>query len=229
MTTQGEFITRARSRLDETFARLWTEQDLRAWINEGARDIARRTEALEDRETIPAVLSQSEYTISSSAIRVHRVEFTPTSENTIRLEYMDIKNMDNYGWHDRARTQDRPWIYSIWGSGRTLKLITFPAPAVAGDFTVWYYRLPTALSETGTTQSASHVEIPQGWDDILLDYVEFRALRKDRDPRWVEAKAMYDENSGAMYDATRRWVDESGLIMPDSGPLPTWLVSGGFN
>jgi hypothetical protein len=181
---------------------------------------------LEDRETIAAVIGTSEYTISSSALRVHRVEFTPTGEDTYRLEYMDLKNLDNFGWSQRTLRQDRPYVYSMWGSGRTLKLISFPSPSIAGNFTTWYYRLPTALAEVNTTSSATHVEIPQGWDDVLLDYIEYRALRKDRDPRWVESKAMYDEQSTQMFDATRRWVDDAGLIMPDQSPLPTWLTAG---
>jgi hypothetical protein len=226
MTTQGDFITRARSRLDEDTARQWSEQDLRAWINEGARQIARKTEALEDRQTIAAVVSQSEYTLASDAIRIHRVEFTPTSEDTVKLEYVDVKQLDNFGWNDRTRTDNNPYIYTVWGSGATLKLITFPSPATAGNFTTWYYRLPVSLSETGNTQRNSTVEIPQGWDDVLLDYIEWRALRKDRDPRWQDAKAVFDESMDTMYNMTRRWVDESGMILPDSSGLPAWLVGG---
>lgn len=227
MTTQAEFIRKSRVRLDELTERAYTDRAIREWINEGARDIARRTESLEDRDTIAAVVGTAEYTLSTDTIRVHRVEFTPTGDDTVRLEYVDIKDMDSFGWRQRTLRQDRPYVYSIWGSGRTLKLITFPVPATAGNFTVWFYKLPEALDETALTDMAEHVEIPPAWDDILLDYIEYRALRKDRDPRWQEAKALYDEHSAEMYDNTRRWVDQGGMILPNSGgAVPAWLSEG---
>lgn len=225
MTTQAEFITKSRTRLNESTARQWTEQNLREWINEGARDIARKTETLEDRDTHAAVVGTGEYTLASDTIRVHRVEFTPTSSDTIALEYVDIKDMDNFGWRQRTQSAIYPSLYSIWGSARTLKLIVFPVPSTAGNFTVWFYKTPAALAESSTADAAVHVEIPPSWDDILLDYVEYRAMRKDRDPRWMEAKAIYDENCAQMYDNTRRWVDQGGMVYPNgSGHLPAWLT-----
>lgn len=227
MTTQATFLSKARVRLDEATARQWTDQNLREWINEGARDIARKTETLEDRDTIAAVVGTGEYAISTDVVRVHRVEFTPTSEDTVRLEYADLKDLDSFGWRQRTMQQDRPYVYTIWGAGPALKLIVFPVPGTAGNFTVYVYRLPAALAESSSADANTAVEIPQGYDDILLDYIEYRAMRKDRDPRWVEAKAMYDENLAQMYDNTRRWTDQPGMILPsDNGALPAWLVEG---
>lgn len=225
MTTQRAFIRKSRTRLNERNARQWTDTDIREWLNEGARDIARKTETIEDRETIAGIVSTSEYTLPADTIRVYRVEFTPTSERTRKLTYVDVKAMDGFGWEQRDRTQSYPDIYTVWGSGRTLKLIAFPAPSLAGNFTVWYYRLPAALEEENTTDQETDIEIPPGWDDILLDYVEYRALRKDRDVRWTEAKALYDENLASMYDNTRRWVEDAGMITPETGSLPNWLTS----
>lgn len=226
MTTQAEFIRKSRVRVDELTSRAYDDRDFREWINEGARDIARKTEALEDREDITLIVGTAEYTLPDSVIRVHRVECTPTGEDTTAVEYVDVKDMDSFGWRQRTMRQDRPYVYSIWGSGRTLKLITFPVPATAGALTVWYYRTPIALSETTLDDMAEHVEIPQSWDDILLDYIEYRALRKDRDPRWQEAKALYDEHCAEMFDNTRRWVDQGGMILPNGSHLPVWLTEG---
>lgn len=226
MTTQAEFIRKSRVRLDELSARAWDDRMLREWINEGARDIARKTEALEDRDTIAAVVGTSEYTLGSDVIRVHRVEFTPTGEDTTNMEYVDIKDMDSFGWRQRTMQADRPYVYSIWGSGRTLKLISFPVPGTAGNFTVWFYKTPAALSETDLSDMNSDVEIPQAWDDILLDYIEYRALRKDRDPRWQESKALYDQAAAEMFDNTRRWVDQGGMVLPNGSHLPIWLTEG---
>lgn len=228
MTTQNQFLRRARVRLNELTARQFQDQDLREWLNEAARDIARKTECLQERTAIAGIIGTSEYTVPSTAIRVFRVEFTPTSERTRSLNYVDVKSMDGFGWEQRDRSQSYPDVFTVWGSGRTLKLIVFPAPSGAGSFTVWYYRLPTDLAEETNDDGAEHLELPQGWDDLALDYLEYRALRKDRDPRWTESKQLYDENLSQMYDNTRRWVEEAGMISPESGGvLPAWLTSFG--
>lgn len=229
MTTQADFLTRARVRLDESTARQWADSDIRGWLNEGARDIARKTESLQERGTIAAVVGTAEYsltTMDADIIRVHRVEFKPTSgQYTRELEYADVKGMDGFGWEQRSLTDTQPYAYTVWGSARTLKMIVHPAPSEAGNFTVYYYHLPAALAESSNADQATHIEIPPGWDDILLDYVEYRALRKDRDPRWVEAKGLYDENLSLMFDNTRRWVDQAGAIVPHRSALPDWLVA----
>jgi hypothetical protein len=227
LTTQTQFLRRARVRLNELTARQFQDQDLREWLNEAARDIARKTECLQERTAIAGVVGTAEYTLPATAIRVFRVEFTPTSERTRALEYVDVKNMDGFGWEQRDRTQSYPSVFTVWGSGSTLKLIAFPSPGTAGSFTIWYYRLPTDLAEETNEDGGEDLELPQGWDDIVLDYVEYRALRKDRDQRWTESKALYDENLSTMYDNTRRWVESSGVISPDHGSLPYWLTSFG--
>lgn len=231
MTTQGTFLTAIRERLDESTASQWTDAYLRRLINEGAKDIARKTESLQDSSTVAATISPvtNDYSLATNAIRVHYVEFHATSDTTIKqsLEYVDLMNMEQFGWANRGLTAEYPSYYTIWGSGAALTLKVFPAPEVAGTFTYYYYKLPTDLATDGSA-AASEVVIPQGYTDILLDYVEFRALRQDRDPRWIDAKRIYDENLSTMYDQTRRWVDQAGLIVP-SGPggfLPTWLVEG---
>lgn len=234
MTTQGTFLTAIRERLDETTANQFSDVFLRRLVNEGAKDIARKTESLEDTDTIAATISPvtSQYSIATDVIRVHNVEFHTTGDSTIKrmLEFVDIRNMEAFGWSNRGLTANYPQYYTVWGATRALTLNVFPAPSVAGTFTLYVYKLPAELATADNSAAATNVDIPQGWDDILLDYMEFRALRQDRDPRWAEAKAIYDENLSTMFDNTRRWVDQAGLITPNGmgGYLPTWLVDGAY-
>lgn len=224
--TQATLLSYARDRLDEVTGRQWSDVYIRRLINEGAKDIARKTETLEDRDTIAAVISPltAEYTLGTDLVRVGKVEFQPTSGLVKRLTYVDFKYMDM--WTDRStRSSDYPELYTVFGSGVTMKLIVYPAPSTAGNFTIWFYRLPVELATDGSA-AASTVEIPEGWNDIVLDYIEYRALRKDKDPRWVESKQLYDENLSTMFDNTRRWADEAGMIVPEMSHLPSWLVNG---
>lgn len=228
--TQAQLLTSIRARMNEATARNWTDAFFRTLINDAAKDIARKTETLEDIDDIAAVISPvtNQYSINADCLRVHMVEFKQTSDDRRQqLEYVDIRNMEAFGWANRSLAQAMPEYYTIWGSGVTLKLTVFPAPSVAGTFYAYYYRLPTVLATDGSAANST-VEIPEGWNDVALDYVEFRALRQDRDPRWREAKDIYDENLAQMYDNTRRWVDQPGLIVPNGigSYLPRWLVEG---
>ena len=52
MATQATYLTNIRNKLDETTSGQWSDAELRTWINEAARDIARRTESLQTYEEI---------------------------------------------------------------------------------------------------------------------------------------------------------------------------------
>lgn len=225
--TLAQLTSRARDRLNESTARQWTDQQLKSWVNEGVKDIARKTESLTDRQTIPAVIGTGEYALDADCLRVHWVEWAATGDNlTVPLDYSDVMNMADFGWSSRTLQATRPYAYTLWGVLPNIKLIVHPVPSVAGNFTVYYYRLPTDLSVAGADDAVTP-EILPGWDDIVLDYVEFRAMRRDRNPAWVEAKALYDENLSSMFDATRRLTDQAGIIVGGSagGHLPSWLVN----
>jgi hypothetical protein len=230
MTTQAQIITSARDRLNESTPAHWTDPMLRRWVNEGMRDIARKTECIQDRDTIPGIVGTSEYTLPTDIIRVHRVEFQPLTERICHLEYLDVKNLDMVGWAQRDLQSYYPSAYTIWGTGTTLKLIAFPSPSTIGTFTIWHYKVPAPLTEVDSSNAQTLLPIPEVYDDLLLDYIEYRALRRDRDPSWQEAKSLYDEGLQVMFDTTRRWVDEAGLITPQGagGSLPFWLTSGGY-
>lgn len=50
-------------------------------------------------------------------------------------------------------------------------------------------------------------------------------MRRDRDPRWQEAKQLYEENVGQLMVLTRTFVDQPGTIVNDRGRvLPGWLT-----
>lgn len=225
--TLAQLTTRLRDRLNESTARQWTDQQLKSWINEGVKDIARKTESLTDRQTIAAIVGTGEYSLSANCLRVHWVEWAATDDNqTTPLDFSDVMNMDGFGWSSRSLQANRPYAYTLWGVLPNIKLIVHPKPSVAGNFTIYYYRLPTDLSVAGADDALTP-EILPGWDDIVMDYVEFRAMRRDRNGAWVEAKALYDENLSSMFDATRRLTDQAGIISAGSagGHLPAWLVN----
>lgn len=220
MTTLATIVTMARERLDEATATFWTTTELERWANDGLRDIARRCELLQDRDDITVVAGTREYTAPSDVIRIHRVELRITGDSSVYpLEYADFNNMDAVWWNQQAITQGTPIYYTTWGFPPTLKIVLYPTPSAGGTLKVFNYRMPA------TATSASEIELPTGWDDVLVDYIEYCALRKDRDPRWQEAKQLYEQRLSDLYDLTRRWTDQAGHITPGyHGGAPLWLT-----
>lgn len=226
MATLAQLLTRTRDRLDEDSAVRWTEAKLRRWISDGLREVARRTETLQAISTaIPAVAGTQSYTAPTDALRIYRVEYVPTGSTTrYTLEYMDYNTIDSIGGSNFASTRGTPSIFLLWGFPPTLSIILYPTPSVGGTLRIYYYRLPAALADDGTDDSDT-VEIPAGYEDLAVDYAEYNALRADRDPRWQEAKALFEQHVEALGDTTRRWSDQVGSFGVDVPlGLPAWLL-----
>lgn len=207
------YISRLRSRLDESTAVFWSDEELMAWINEAAKDIARRTEALRTTDTIAVTIPATVYyNLPADVVRVHRVEFTMDDSTQIyRLQPINVPNADSIGWMNQDAT-GIPEYFFTWGFSGTLgtpQLYVYPKPSMAGELKVWYYRLPVA-ADTGDDL----IEIPEGWDDVALEYAEYRALLKDGNPRFQIAKQDYESKLNDMYNLTRDLHDSPSYVVP---------------
>lgn len=219
--TQGELIADVRSRLDEAATGQWTDEEIRRWINQGATELARRTETLQATATISMVNGQQQYTAPVDTLRIYRVEYLgPNSEVTV-LEYRDYNNTDSVTWSSQLTATGQPFLWTAWGFPPYLRLVLYPLPdSSTTSIRVFYYRLPTKLAEGTNADANTIVDIPDGWQDLIVDYAEYNALRKDRDPRWQEAKGLFEQGVQNMFDLTRRWTDQAGMIDTDNGIGP---------
>lgn len=225
-TTLGEALSSLRSRLDDNLTSVvWTSAHLRQWINEGVKDIARRTEGLRVEDVLTATAGVQEYTLPSDAIRIHKVTYQADDQEAIHtLDYHEFSTTDAVWWTQQAITQSTPHMWTTWGYPPALKLVIYPKPSQDGDLTVYYYKLPSNLATDGDDDDTD-LDIPEGWDDAVVLYAEYCALRRDRDPRWQEAKQLYEENVGQLMVLTRTFVDQPGTIVNDRGRvLPGWLT-----
>jgi len=223
--TQATYLTSVRERIDESTARFWTDVELRRWINEAARDIARRSETLQNVDTVSAVAGTQEYTLATDILRVHRAEFKPTGDsNVYPLEYMDYQAMDQLWFTAKQTARGTPRVFTLWGFVPTLTLLLYPTPDRAGTVTIYNFRLPVELTTTGS-DAAVVVEVPEGWEDLVVEYVLYQGQLKDGNPNWQASKQLYDEKLDAMYQMTRRWSDQAGMIVSDLGNtmVPRWI------
>jgi hypothetical protein len=196
---------------------------------DGLEDIAREAECLLATGTIAAVAGTQTYACSSlvpSPIRIHRIEFQRSGDSTkYPLEYKDFLVMDDIWSTSQAQSQGTPVYWTGWGFFPSLTLYLYPTPSAAGTIRLFYYRLPTRLSNSGSADSTT-VEVPDGFENIAVDFAEYHALRNDRDPRWSEARALYAERLQNLIDKTIRPSDQPGHFVTGSGAaIPYWLYA----
>lgn len=220
-TTRATAVTAVRERLNESLAGFWTDTELTRWINEGTREVCRRTECLRTQDTVSAVAGTATYALPTDAIRVHRVEYMQTGA-IIRypLDPVEVNAVDALGWSN-TQTRGIPQFFVTWGYAGAATLHVFPKPATAGEFTIWYYRLPVEVVEDEDT-----LDMPEGWQDVVYDYCEYMARMKDKDQQWQAAKAQFDDKLADLFALTRDFHDNPSRIAPMSGGNLWWTIMG---
>jgi hypothetical protein len=213
------------NRLDDPNNNFWSTSELNTWINEGARDIARRAESLVSfSSTIAIVAGTQTYSAPTNTVQIHRLEYIPTgSTQTYPIFPSTYEEMDQL-WGIYQSIQSAYPSYFVtrgWANGigsDALTIVLYPVPSQAGTLNVFYYRLPTAAVADGDT-----VEIPEGWQDLVALYCESVARRKAKDPTWQEARQMYEDELKNLIDVTRFYHDSSSAIITRTGAVPAWL------
>lgn len=223
MGTQSELVTYIRDMLDESNARQWSDQQLRSWINDGAIEISRKTECTRAEASINTTASTGEYTLTQNIVRLHMAEWQSADGQLHPLEFRDRHSMSNLWWNDPSSESHAPVVITHWGNPPALKIQLYPVPSQSGTLKIFYYSFPERLAENNTTDGNVAVDLPAGWDDMLVDYAEYRALRRDRDERWQEAYQLWLEKLSDLTTASTRYNDQAGQV--DWQGNPGWLTA----
>lgn len=210
-----------RERLQEMDPRQFGDVYLNRMLNEGARDLCRRTECLRDTWQVSTVSSTQEYTGPPGIVRIHRAEVEAIDGTRTVLEYKDFQSMDAV-WHtSQATTEGDPLLYTTWGMPPLLKVVLYPKPSTIMTLRLHYYRFPTIAVSDATV-----IEVPEGWEDAVVTYAEYKARLRDGDPRWQNAKAIYEEVMADLLVTAVRYNDQAGTVDEWGPPLPAWLTDG---
>lgn len=227
MATNLQIITRVREYLDEATAKQWTDNNIRHWINDTQNEIARVTLYFDKTTTVDCNAAGNPYTIPTDVLEVRHVYYYPDADPTyeIPLQAHHYEQMDSIWGAWQQTTSGDPMAYAVRGSTGLLKMYLYPEPDRDGTLRVHYAGLPTALAD-GTGGDATTNDVPDGWVDCLVSGVEYRALRKDRDPRWQEAKVIYMEALSQLADHDHLAIAREVTYEPRSGMVvPNWLSS----
>ena len=236
--THLEAVTELRDRLFEATAATWTNPQLVRFLNEGLRDVARRTLCLTTQATISSVAGTGEYTLASDILRVFRVEWIPGTGRRQVLAPRPYQAMDAAWWNDQDRTSSDPLLYTVWGNSPTARLKLYPVPdtSVVNGIRLFYARLPLAIpSATDPPSGVATVDMVEGWIDLALDYAEYLALRRDGQlAKMASALSEYERKIGNMVDGQliapgHGMTDASNeMVFDGPWPLPRWLVDPGY-
>lgn len=214
MKTVGDIMLEASIRLDDEGMVRFSAANLRTWIEEGTKEIARRTECLRDDTTIAVSANTASVTGPTDMVRIYHAQFEPTGQSLIYpLQYMDRKSMDPlWGTHQGISTSAYPEYYTTWDTPPALTIRLAPIPSSAGNLRVFYYRLPATISTSGS-DDADTLDVPAGWEDLVTDYVEARGYRKDRRAEDYQlAMQSFQEKLIALAETSVRYMDGGGTI-----------------
>lgn len=224
MPTVNQLLTEIRDSLAEPIAAQWQDPMLVRWINEAGRDLARATRHLKDTATITTTANVSEYDVPDNVIAIEHAYYSPDGARQRPLTARHYEGMDAvWGeWQNQARSE--PEFFTTMGYSPNLKIKLYPAPA-SGSKTVTLIvsRTPAEIAFAPIVPSAT-ADVPAHWYDALVLYVEAKALRRDRDPRWSEARQLYTEVRDNLVNNPDYLAVNREVVPSASGYLPRWLT-----
>lgn len=226
-TSVATAVEALRERLSESTASQWTDQQLRRWLDEACKDIARRTFHLQDTDSISVTAGDGQYTLDADVLRVNKVYWTPSSDTTRKmpLEPRQWEAMDNI-WMDYQDDQGTdPYVFSLRGYAPNVVIQLYPVPGLDGTLQLHVVRMPASIN---VASGGGNLDIPDSWCDVAYDHAEYKALRKDRDPRWQEAKELYEQNLEVMISNGDYLNAPNEVVWDGVLAVPRWLADPNY-
>lgn len=223
-TTLTEGLTLIRDLLDEPTPQFWSNLQLTNYINQACTEVARKTEWKRARATVAVTAETQKYTMPTDLYRAYRVEFVQNNSiNTYTVEFRGYMEMDQVWGINQEWPANYPLYYTMWGAPPALQAILYPVPSEDGTLNVYYYQTITPV-----VSGSDNIDILEGWEDVIWDYVCYRAFRQDANPVWKEWQGTYAEKLADFFDTTRSFQDQAGTFSTGQAALPAWLTSEGY-
>ncbi len=220
-TSLSTALTHLSTKLDDLNNQRWTTTELTQYLNEGQTDVVRRSETLEELVNIGIVNGIQKYLAPANMNRIHKVEFVPSGQTqTWPLQFREILTMDSIWGIYQNQPSSFSQYYSLWGQPPLTQIILYPTPGQSGHLNVWYYRRCVQL-----VNNTDNIDVPEGWADLAITYAEYVALRKDADPRWADAKSIYEDKLTEMIEKTRLHADAANTFDTGFSGMPWFMAA----
>lgn len=215
--TQAQAIIETRARIDEedNTVGFVTDAQIRGWLNEGVREVARRALWKRTSSNVSVTAGTQYYTAPATAIQIYRVEYSATgSSQKYTLEYGDISAMDAVWGDSQAVGRGIPDSYTLV-SANPLSIQLYPTPAQNGTIKVYYYSMPADLATSSTADAATNLDTPIGWEDLVVEWATALAHRKGRDLQAYQVSlAQFQSSMQRLIEMAVRYTDEPTHITP---------------
>lgn len=217
--TVAAALATLRIRLDEPNAAQWTDPELRGYLNEGIRDIARRTRLYTDQNTVDVAADTGEYTLDADILAIEHLLWKADADSDKRLlEARAFKSVAS--WIND--TGSDPIFYTTYGHPPVLKIQLFPVPTRDGTLYIYGPTLPAAIDVSGGT---GNIDVIEGWLEAAIDYAEYMAVRKDmQDTRWKDIYSLYLDKVNSMIENSPTDDGLGEFTFTGAGPMPRWLT-----
>lgn len=218
--TVSQMLTDIGYAVDDPNQQRFTVPQLLRYINEAQQDVSRRAEVNEQILTMPVFGAVRDYIAPGDTVRIYKVEYNQTGQSQIwPLEHVGLVEMDAVWGVNQFNASATPKVFTTFLAPPNLLLRLFPVPGIAGNLTVYYYRL------AHTVAAADNIDLPAGWEDLVRDYAEYLCKRADHDTDWQNAKKIYEDKLAEYIDKSRRFVDAPGQVSTGFDPYP-WMSFG---
>lgn len=209
--TQAKAIEDVRARLDEENASVGflVDSQIRTWLNEGVKEVARRSLWKRSSSNVPVSAGTQYYTAPAAAIQIYRVEYLPNgTSNSYALEYRDINAMDVVWGAGQNTGRGIVEIYTLV-SANPLSIELHPTPSQSGNIKVYYYAMPTDLATSSTADASTSLDVPTGWEDLPVEWATALAFRKARDINSYQlAIGSFGSTIARLTEIATRYTDE---------------------
>ena len=206
-----ELQTRTAEYLEDTANAQWSLALVKQYLNDGARDFARRTKAY---RRLSAVLSASAttpanafYTLPTDLLELEAVH------DTVNDEWLGARSTDTLTESWDTETGNPSWyLYGEFG-WTELRVYPYPASALTG-LKVYYTALPAAMS----ANSDEPTGIPPVYHSALVYYAVAACYRRnfeDADQaKAAEFAGLYERELADAMGRTTRKMNGSGVFVP---------------
>ena len=192
------------------------------WLNEGTRDMARKTRCLWEKTSIDVFAGAQQYAAPDNFLEHHRSEFLPEgSINVYPLDFRNYSEMDSIWGINQQIQQFYPNYITLWREPPNTFFVLFPVPSAAGTLRVQYFR-----NSKPATSDDQTLDVPEGFHDVAVLYALYTALFQSLDPRWAEVRQLYNEQLAELAATASGWTDSVGSFTMGMPSSPVWSWGG---
>lgn len=216
-TTVTAAVAAMRRLLDEPTAAQWSDEDIRRWLNEGIRDIGRRTRLHTDTNTVSVTANDGEYTLDADILAIEHILWKASAESDKHL--LEAKAFKAVVPFINEVGSD-PCFYSTYGHPPVLTLNLYPVPNRNGTLYIYGPVLPSIDVSGGT----GNMDVAEGWLEAAYDYAAYMAHRKDKDVEAMQYSfAAYMDKIGGMLEVPNTDDAMGEFLFTGTSLVPRWI------